>query len=55
MRGSRPDLKLIVCNGYTIDGLVPQDILDAGAEGFIQKPFSIAAFADKLKEVLEGK
>jgi len=31
-----------------------QDILDAGAEGFIQKPFSISAFADKLKEVLEG-
>jgi len=50
---ARPGLKVIVCSGYTIDG-PPLDILDAGAEGFIQKPFSIAAFADKLKEVLEG-
>ena len=29
-----------------------QEILDAGAEGFIQKPFLIAALAEKLKEVL---
>jgi len=50
---ARPDLKVMVCSGYTIEG-PPQGILDAGAEGFIQKPFSIAAFADKLKEVLEG-
>ncbi len=51
---ARPDLKVIVCTGYSIDGPA-QEILDAGAEGFIQKPFLIAALADKLKEVLEGK
>jgi len=51
---ARPDLKVIVCSGYSIGGPA-QDILDAGAEGFIQKPFSISAFADKLKEVLEEK
>ena len=51
---ARPDLKVIVCSGYSIDGPA-QAILDAGAEGFIQKPFSIAPFAEKLKEVLEGK
>ncbi len=51
---ARPDLKTIVCSGYSIDGPA-QAILDAGAEGFIQKPFSIAPFAEKLKEVLEGK
>jgi DNA-binding NarL/FixJ family response regulator len=50
---ARPDLKVIVCSGYTQAG-PPQEILDAGAEGFIQKPFSIAPFAEKLKEVLEG-
>ncbi|MFH1953590.1 MAG: response regulator, partial [Pseudomonadota bacterium] len=50
---ARPDLKVIVCSGYSIDGPA-QAILDAGAEGFIQKPFSIAPFAEKLKEVLEG-
>jgi len=51
---ARPNLKVIVCSGYDIEGL-PQGILDAGAEGFIKKPFSVAAFADKLKEVLEEK
>jgi len=51
---ARPDLKVIVCSGYSIHGPA-QDILDAGAEGFIQKPFSIAPFAEKMKEVLEGK
>ncbi|MCJ7680644.1 MAG: response regulator, partial [Candidatus Aminicenantes bacterium] len=51
---ARPDMKVIVCSGYSIDGPA-QAILDAGAEGFIQKPFLIAPFAEKLKEVLEGK
>jgi CheY-like chemotaxis protein len=51
---ARPDMKVIVCSGYSIHGPA-QDILDAGAEGFIQKPFYIAPFAEKLKEVLEGK
>ena len=51
---ARPDLKVIVCTGYAIEGPA-QDILDAGAEGFIQKPFHIATLAEKLKEVLEGK
>ena len=51
---ARPDMKVIVCSGYSIHGPA-QDIIDAGAEGFIQKPFSIPPFAEKLKEVLEGK
>ncbi len=51
---ARPDLKVIVCNGYTTEGPL-LDILDAGAEGFIKKPFNIATLAEKLKEVLEGR
>ncbi|MBL7173867.1 MAG: response regulator [Desulfobacteraceae bacterium] len=50
----RPNLKVIVCSGYSINGPA-QEILDAGAQAFIQKPFSISALAEKLKEVLEGK
>jgi len=52
--GARPNLKVIVCSGYTIDG-PPQEVLDIGAQGFIQKPFSYATLSEKLKEVLEGK
>jgi len=50
---ARPALKVIVCSGYAID--VPaRAILDAGAEAFIQKPFSLETLSKKLKTVLEG-
>jgi len=48
---ARPDLKVIVFSGYAIEGPA-QDILDAGAEDFIQKPFSFSKLSDKLKKVL---
>ncbi len=51
---ARSNLKVIVCSGYSIDGPA-REILDAGAQDFIQKPFSIATLSEKLKEVLEGK
>ena len=51
---ARPDLKVIVFSGYAIDGPA-REILNAGAQDFIQKPFSIATLSEKLKEVLEGK
>jgi len=51
---ARPQLKVIVFSGYSIDGPA-QAILDAGAEGFIQKPFSFTELSQKVKEVLEGK
>ncbi len=51
---ARPNLKVIVCSGYAIDG-PPQEILDAGAQDFIQKPFYYATLSEKLREVLEGK
>ena len=51
---ARSDLKVIVFSGYSIDGPA-REILDAGAQDFIQKPFSLATLSEKLKEVLEGK
>ena len=51
---ARPDLKVIVFSGYAIEGPA-REILDAGAQDFIQKPFSIATLSEKLKEVSEGK
>lgn len=49
-----PEIKVIVCSGYSIDGPV-QNILDAGAHGFLQKPFSFNLLSEKLKEVLVDK
>jgi len=51
LKEARPDLKVIVCSGYAIDGPA-QEILDAGAQGFIQKPFAYGVLSAKLKEVL---
>jgi PAS domain S-box-containing protein len=48
---ARPNLKVLVCSGYSIDGL-GQEIIDAGAQSFLQKPFSLEALAEKLNEVL---
>jgi two-component system, cell cycle sensor histidine kinase and response regulator CckA len=51
---ARPGLKVIVCSGYSIDGPA-QKILDAGAEDFMQKPFTMADLSEKLKKALRGK
>jgi DNA-binding NarL/FixJ family response regulator len=44
-------MKVIVSSGYDLEGPV-QEILDAGAQGFIQKPYSFSALSNKLNEVL---
>ena len=49
---TRPDLKVIVCSGYSMDGPA-QEILNAGAQDFMQKPFSFATLRDKLNKALE--
>ncbi len=51
LREARESLKVIVCSGYAIDGPA-QEILDAGAQGFIQKPYAFSTLAEKLEEVL---
>ena len=51
---ARSNLKVIVCSGYSLDGPA-QEILDAGAQAFLQKPFSVSTLSDKLKEALQGK
>jgi two-component system cell cycle sensor histidine kinase/response regulator CckA len=50
---TRPDLKVIICTCYSIEGPA-REILDAGAEGFIQKPFLVSTLAEKLREVLDA-
>ena len=51
IKEARPDMKVILCSGYSLDGPA-QEILDAGAEAFLQKPLSMNALANKVKDVL---
>ena len=45
-----PKMKVIVSSGYDLEGPA-QEILDAGAQGFIQKPYSFSTLSNKLKGV----
>jgi signal transduction histidine kinase/ActR/RegA family two-component response regulator len=54
IRRHRPDVKVIICSGYALEGRT-QTLLDNGADGFIQKPFSLDAISAKLNNVLHGK
>lgn len=48
---ARPNLKVIVCSGYSID--TARGILDAGAQDFIQKPFNVKELSQKLRGIME--
>jgi two-component system, cell cycle sensor histidine kinase and response regulator CckA len=49
----RPGLKVLYMSGYTDDVIAHRGILDDGVE-FIQKPFSVPAFAQKVRELLDS-
>lgn len=54
IKNARPNMKVLICSGYEIDGPV-QDILDAGAEEFIQKPFTFAALSVAVMDLIERR
>jgi two-component system, cell cycle sensor histidine kinase and response regulator CckA len=49
-----PTLKVIVCSGYTLDGPA-REILNAGAQSFLPKPFTVASLAYTLDQILETR
>jgi PAS domain S-box-containing protein len=48
-----PHLKCIYMSGYTADAIGQHGVLDSGIN-FIQKPFSLADLATKVRDVLDG-
>ncbi|MEJ2156026.1 MAG: response regulator [Desulfobacteraceae bacterium] len=51
IRKSRPQAKVIICSGYGQDGST-RELLDAGADDFLQKPFTLNQISKKLSHVL---
>ena len=51
IKKARPDMKVIVSSGYSIDGPA-KEVLEAGAEAFLQKPFRKAELSEILKKTL---
>jgi two-component system cell cycle sensor histidine kinase/response regulator CckA len=51
LRALRPDLRVLVCSGYTAEA-ERQQLMNAGAEAFLPKPFDIAELSLAVREVL---
>jgi two-component system, cell cycle sensor histidine kinase and response regulator CckA len=49
----RPDLRVLYMSGYTEGAIAHHGALDPGT-AFLQKPFSLAALATKVREVLDA-
>lgn len=50
---SRPGIKVIVCSGYSTEGPA-RELLNAGANSFLQKPFSLASLSNTLQRMLQA-
>jgi two-component system cell cycle sensor histidine kinase/response regulator CckA len=53
VRKSLPDTKVLFISGYTDDALATRGVLEQGFN-FLEKPFSPAALAQQVREILDG-
>ena len=49
-----PDARVLLCSGYSEEAQASA-ILDRGANGFLQKPFTPEALSRKIREILESE
>jgi CheY-like chemotaxis protein len=49
-----PSMKIILTSGYSIDAR-PTKMLEKGCNGFIQKPYTVQALSQQVREVLDRK
>ena len=54
LRASRPGISVLYMSGYTDDAIIRHNMLESGA-AFLQKPFTPASLARKIREVLDAR
>ncbi len=54
LKAARPDLVCVYMSGYTANVIAHRGVIDEGVH-FIQKPFTMAALADKMREAIAGR
>ncbi|MCK5231069.1 MAG: response regulator [Desulfobulbaceae bacterium] len=52
LRKINPDVTVIICSGYNIDGNAAE-LLEKGAVDFIQKPFTMEKLSDTIRKALD--
>jgi two-component system cell cycle sensor histidine kinase/response regulator CckA len=52
LKAISPDIKVLLSSGYSIDGQASQ-IMKRGCNGFIQKPFNLKHFSQKVRQILD--
>jgi PAS domain S-box-containing protein len=54
IRAISPHVKVLLSSGYNVD-FQAAALLEKGCNGFIQKPFNLKKFSQKIREVLDGE
>jgi DNA-binding NarL/FixJ family response regulator len=49
----KPDVKVLLSSGYSVDGQAIE-LLEAGCDGFMQKPFTMEELSKKIGQILEN-
>jgi len=52
LRNIAPEAKVLLCSGYSIQGEADR-LIEIGASGFIQKPFSLRSLEQSINDVLQ--
>jgi two-component system cell cycle sensor histidine kinase/response regulator CckA len=53
LRNIDPKVQVLICSGYSLDEQV-QRLMESGAKGFLQKPFSMATLAGRVGSLLRS-
>jgi two-component system cell cycle sensor histidine kinase/response regulator CckA len=54
LRNIAPEVKILLCSGYSIQGEADR-LIDIGASGFIQKPFSLRSLEQSIDDILQSE